>query len=100
MEYVIGFVVSVLIYAASLFGAIKILQLRPAFGGALVIAVVTAVLELIPGVGWMLALIAMVILIVRFMEIDLMVGLGMVFLAWVLRTVLVFAIVGVLAGGA
>lgn len=84
--YIIAYIIGVLIYALSIYLAIKILNLKTSFIGALIIAVIVATLGMIPKIGIFLSFIAMWILVAKFMFVDFFpTGLMMAFIASVLN---------------
>ena len=100
MEFVIAFVVGLIVYTVSLWLAAKIVKERDSsFVEFLIVAVIVSVVGLIPGLaGWAISVVVLFLLLTKLMAMDFVTALLVTVVAFGLRVALVIALLSALAG--
>lgn len=85
---VLNFVIMSLVVGTSLWVGLKITKVEGTFPGMLLIAAVTMLVDLIPGIGWLLSLIALYFMLHKWTSAEFWPdSVILVVVAWVVRYV-------------
>lgn len=91
MEYVIAFFISIIIYAAALWGGMKLTKVEGDFRAILLISFASSIVKLIPVIGSIASAIVLFVLICKYTDAEFWPdAVLMVIVAWALS---VFAII-------